>query len=66
MPNLQRGDVAATISALFDLALKGEQSASPAANGLAIDMIQQGEGKDVPVKEAVEAAVKNREGSLVV
>lgn len=62
----QRGDVAATISALFDLALQGDGSAPPAAKGLAIDMIQQGKGKDVPVREAVEAAVDKREGSLVV
>lgn len=65
---MQRADVAASILALFDLALKGSEStSSPAGAGLAIDMIQQGtEGNDLPVTEAIKQAVQKREGSLVV
>ncbi|BGP54572.1 hypothetical protein JCM8202_004946 [Rhodotorula sphaerocarpa] len=68
MGGITRADVAASILALFDLALKGSEStSSPAGAGLAIDIIQQGtEGNDLPVTEAIKQAVQKREGSLVV
>ncbi|GAA5869619.1 hypothetical protein JCM3774_005495 [Rhodotorula dairenensis] len=70
MGKIARGDVAASILTLFESALASSSSSSntspqPAANGLAIDLIQQGEGKDVPVAEAIKAAVEKRQGSLV-
>lgn len=62
----QRGDVASSILALFNSALAENNSSAPKAAGLAIDLIQQGEGKDLPVEEALKAAIEKREGSLVV
>ena len=62
----QRGDVASSILALFNSALAENNSSAPKAAGLAIDLIQQGEGKDLPVEEALKKAVEKREGSLVV
>lgn len=70
MGKITRGDVASSILALFSSALAENGSSSsaskPKASGLAIDLIQQGDGKDVPVEEAIKAAVEKREGSLVV
>ncbi|TKA58303.1 hypothetical protein B0A53_00040 [Rhodotorula sp. CCFEE 5036] len=66
MGSITRGDVAASILALFNSALAENDSSAPKAAGLAIDLIQQGEGKDTPVEEALKKAVEKREGSLVV
>ncbi|GAA5975539.1 hypothetical protein JCM10908_005195 [Rhodotorula pacifica] len=70
MGKITRGDVASSVLALFNSALaehgsSSSSSSKPKANGLAIDLIQQGDGKDVPFEEAIKAAVEKREGSLV-